>query len=123
MLTAWGAKGLPVGILTQSGLGGANVRLLDLFSGAVVWEVQVHKPLEAYLLEPPALGVDIAFANDTTLDVFAMANAGSVYRMSGLTGEQKWNWRSYGYECVYLGPSSPSASAEFSSALDASALR
>ncbi|KAG8863325.1 hypothetical protein FRB96_008816 [Tulasnella sp. 330] len=80
------------GVATLSGPGGANVRLFEVASGALVWERKLHEAVDGRLLEPASLGVALAFATDQTPDLFVLANAGSVYRLTGLSGEQRWKW-------------------------------
>ncbi|QRW10303.1 endoplasmic reticulum membrane protein [Ceratobasidium sp. AG-Ba] len=49
---------------TISGPGGAHVRLFEAFTGALLWERQLHSPNLGRLLEPPEIGVDVAFGRD-----------------------------------------------------------
>ncbi|KAG9004471.1 hypothetical protein FRB94_002342 [Tulasnella sp. JGI-2019a] len=80
------------GVATLSGLGGANIKIFEVYSGALVWERKLHNSLQGRLLEPENLGGDLAFAVDQSPDLFVLANADSVYRLGGLIGELIWKW-------------------------------
>ena len=49
---------------TLSGPGGSHVRLFEAFTGALLWERQLHPPTSGRLLEPPSIGIDSAFWRD-----------------------------------------------------------
>lgn len=51
----------PLVLTTLSGPSGSTLRTLSLSTGTLLLETRLHDPTTARLLEPPALGVDIAF--------------------------------------------------------------
>lgn len=69
------------------------VRLLEVRTGHIIWEVRLHQPQFAYAVEPRSLGVDMIFAADGSPDLFVLTNGHSVYRLNGLTGDVKWQRR------------------------------
>lgn len=75
-----------------SGPGGSIVRLLEVTTGNIIWEVKLHTPEEAYLLEPETLGVAMAFSADESPDIFVLSNGRTITRLNGLSGAVVWSW-------------------------------
>ena len=78
---------------TLSGPGGSHVRLFEAFTGALLWERQLHPPTSGRLLEPPSIGIDIAFGRDVRdIDAYVLTNAHTVTRLEGRSGKTLWSW-------------------------------
>lgn len=82
-------------VSTLSGPGGATFRVLDVHSGDLLVEHQLHHPESGRLHEPASLGVAVAFESTSTdSDVFVLTNGHTVRRVSSTTGEVRWGWSS-----------------------------
>ncbi len=80
-------------VATVSGTGGATIRLLDISSGDLLLEQQLHKPEAGRLLEPDNTGVSLAFDSDRA-NVYALTNGHTVRRILTTTGQLQWGWTS-----------------------------
>jgi len=78
-------------VVTLSGAGGANLRVLDAKTGYILFEFPLHDVTLGRLSEPPGAGTHIAFVLGTE-DVVVLSNSDSVRRISLLDGRTKWSW-------------------------------
>ena len=77
-------------VAAVSGPGGATLRLLDVHSGDLLTERHLHKPDPGRQSEDEALGMAIAFDQET--DLYILSDAHTVRRVDDKTGEVKWEW-------------------------------
>jgi len=78
-------------VVTLSGAGGANFRVLDAKTGHILFEFPLHDATLGRLSEPPGAGTDIAFVPGTE-SVIVLSNSDSVHRISLLDGRAEWSW-------------------------------
>lgn len=79
-------------LATVSGTGGATFRLLDVHTGDLLLERQLHRPESGRLLEPQSTGVALAFDSTPTPNVYILSNGHTVRSISSATGEVQWGW-------------------------------
>ena len=77
-----------------SGPGGSNLRLFEVLTGNLIWELQLHRPSQGLLTTPPQLGSFVAFDPTAELaaDLFVLTNGNAVRRIGGMTGTINWEW-------------------------------
>ncbi|KAJ1304145.1 hypothetical protein OPQ81_008545 [Rhizoctonia solani] len=80
-------------LVSISGPGGSHVRLLESFTGNLLWERQLHLPSLGRLLEPANLGVDVVFWNELSdIDAYVLTNGHTISRLEGRSGKTIWTW-------------------------------
>ncbi|TCD70607.1 hypothetical protein EIP91_002637 [Steccherinum ochraceum] len=90
-------------VAVVSGPGGATFRSLDVHSGQLILEQQLHHPDAGRLFEPASLGTGFAFESSSPdSDIFVLTNGHAVRRINGKTGDVEWGWTSADQRSLYL---------------------
>jgi outer membrane protein assembly factor BamB len=83
-------------VSSLSGPGGSTLRTYDLETGHLIFEKQLHNPVDGRLHEPQNLGISLLRSTDTSLNstaYFALTNGDSVTRLDEV-GDILWTWKS-----------------------------
>ncbi|KIP12195.1 hypothetical protein PHLGIDRAFT_62449 [Phlebiopsis gigantea 11061_1 CR5-6] len=87
-------------VASISGAGGATLRILDVSTGHLLHEQQLHKPEAGTLLEPDDTGIALAFNAST--DLYALTDGHIVRRVSTVSGEVVWGWAAPGQSSLNI---------------------
>jgi hypothetical protein len=79
-------------VVSQSGPGGANVRLYTALKGELICETRLHAPDTGRLEEPAWLGTAITFGPEP--DVFYILSNGNTVTKINSNCEKLWSWTS-----------------------------
>ncbi|THH31554.1 hypothetical protein EUX98_g2645 [Antrodiella citrinella] len=87
-------------VASLSGPGGATFRILDVHSGVLIVERQLHTPESGRLFEPTSLGIGLAPSAES--DVFILTDGHQLRRVDGQSGDVQWEWASQDQASLYV---------------------